>query len=102
MPPKHIYVGFREHLKKAANRALKTLKTLRRKETAALYLFLKLKEMRLQKKRDFVVKKRRLTARYPEESLDGDEVSEDSMPDEVDSEEFDEFSSFRGMLHYDL
>ena len=99
MPLEHMTIGFREHLKKAANRALKTLKALRRKETAALYLFLKLKEMRLQKKRDFVAKKRRLTASYPEESLDGDEVSEDSMPDEVEYEEFAEYIGEGGIVH---
>ena len=99
MPPKHMRAGWREHLKKAANRALKKVKALRRKETTALYLFLKLKEMRLQKKRDFVVKKRRQTDRYPEESLDGDEVSEDSMPDEVEYEEFTEYIAEGGIVH---
>ena len=99
MPFKHMTIGFREHLKKAANRALKTLKALRRKETAALYRFLKLKEMRLQKKRDFVAKKRRLTAIYPEESLDGDEVSEDSMPDEVEDQEFTTYIAEGGIVH---
>ena len=99
MPPEHMTIGFRGHLKKAAHRALKTLKALRRKETAALYLFLKLKKMRLRKKRDFLVKKRRLTARYPEESLDGDEVSEDSMPEEVEYEEFAEYIGEGGIVH---
>ena len=101
MPLEHMFrLGFREHLKKAANRALKTLKALRRKERTALYLFLKLKEMRLQKKRDFVVKKRRLTARYPEESLDDDDdVSEDSMPEEVEYEEFAEYIGEGGIVH---
>jgi hypothetical protein len=91
MPPEHMTIGFRGFLKKAANRALKTLKALRRKETAALCLFRKLKEIRLQKKRDFVAKKRRLTALYPDESLDDDNVSEDSMPEEVDYEELAEY-----------
>ena len=99
MPPKHMRAGWREHQKKAANRALKTLKALGRKETAALYRFLKLKEMRLQQKRDFVYKKRILKWGYPEESLHGDEVSEDSMSDEVEDQEFEEFTSFRGMMH---
>ena len=99
MPPEHMTIGFRGHLKKAAHRALKTLKALRRKETAALYLFLKLKEMRLQQKRDFVYKKRQLKWSYPEESLDGDEVSEDSMPDEVEYEEFAEYIGEGGIVH---
>ena len=99
MPAEHMTIGFRGHLKKAAHRALKTLKALRRKETAALYLFLKLKTMRLRKKRDFLVKRRRLTDRYPQESLDDDEVSEDSMPDEVESEEFAEYIGEGGIVH---
>ena len=99
MPFKHMTIGFREHLKKAANRSLKTLKALRRKEAEALHLFMKLKEMRLQKKRDFGAKKRRLTAIYPEESLDGDEVSEDSMPDEVEDQEFTTYIAEGGIVH---
>ena len=99
MPPEHMTIGFRGHLKKAAHRALKTLRALVRKEAAALYLFLKLKKMRLQKKRDFLVKKRRLKARYPEESLDDDEVSEDSMPDEVEYVEFAEYIGEGGIVH---
>jgi hypothetical protein len=55
--------------------------------------------MRLQKKRDFVAKKRRLTAIHPEESLDGDEVSEDSMPEEVEYEELTEYIAEGGIVH---
>ena len=98
MPPKHMTIGFREHLKKAANRALKTLKKIRREESAAWGLWMALKRNRLGKKRDFVAKKRRLTTLYPDESLDGDNVSEDSMPEEIEYEVFAEYIGEGGIV----
>ena len=69
---------FRVILKKDAQRALNTWKAARNKERAALWLYLKLNAQRREKKSDFAEKKMRLRTHYPNETLDGDDSSEEA------------------------